>query len=171
MSEIDFRLLYLICFERKFKMVVEELDNTFFYDDKLEDPYSEEELTKCLNKKNIKIPLTLFHYLTKVSREFVFEMYPTPILLDNLPTKEDIETSYIDDNKNSFTHKDLNIHYKNMHKASITLGILGCGYEVFLYIGNGPRFGTIWNDNVHDGYSFKENSIEDYIKYNMNLFI
>jgi hypothetical protein len=163
--EIDYDELYDLCDERRFNCW---FDNQQNWEEKyLKDAFSEEEITKCLNEKNIKIPTTLFNYLTKVSREFVFEEYPVLIELNELPTKENIEKAVMKENIDGCDFKDFGISYNNFYKAAIRIGNLGCGKETYIFLGEGKYFGTIWYDDPQGEMGLLFKTIDLYIKSSM----
>jgi hypothetical protein len=148
----------------------------YIMDEKLEPPYSVEELDKVLQEKGTIIPDPLYKYLTLVSREIIVSYYPVLFKLNNLPTKSQQEKVSLKDTMYEFTiDDDLDCNkYENYKKddiidgddfdaVMIEIGYGGCTDIDYLYLGDGIHYGSIWNTNLNDWIYKMEKSFDEYI--------
>ena len=128
------------------------------YGYQLKPAYTKNEIDDCLLQKGITLPISLYRYLTEVSREIVFGSYPTEInihhlpsfsqcqsvILNNIKCINDKNLYYSDSEDEDDNNNDNLIVYSNFSFTTVTICDNGCSFSEIIYLGSGNEYGSIW---------------------------
>jgi hypothetical protein len=151
-------------------------------------PYTVADVDAVCVTKQIALPVALFTYLTKVSKEMFITGYPFIFDLQGLPSKAAAKNIFIPyDRRYSLTQDDFNYPGEDdddgdandddedlsKNKKFAVEAFANCMCRVAdqggavhdsIYLGSGPLYGSVWTCNGNTDWTKKTDSFDAYIR-------
>ena len=149
----------------------------------LPDPYTVAEVDAVCATKQIALPVALFTYLTKVSKEMFITGYPFIFDLQGLPSKAAAKNIcipyerryaltpadfYCPDEEEDEDEDEEDVSKKfavdAFAKCMCRVAVQGGAVHDSIYLGSGPFYGSVWTCNDGNDWTKQTDSLDEYIR-------